>query len=335
MKGLNKLALATAVAAAPFATQAMEPMSDQAMGETTGQAGVTIELSTEMSIDQIAYSQGADTGSFLVNNLEVGGIGTDAAQGFGDALDMEINVDLPEQGDTLSTYGSKAGNDDGLGGEDLTLNDGDALISVQSYNEVDGEAQPVDLRMEMGTASDSNPDGEDAAFQLSDSDGSNTATLVSELKADVFLTQLDIIARNDATDTGVGSDANGALEIEAAFAVDDLDAQFDVASVGIENMRMAGAGSLGVLKGASQGSGEVLGGGAAIVSMDIGQGGTLSGTGPSETLRVNLANFQADIWMPTITVGNNGSTSAERSIGSVGISNLQVTNTEMSIYGRE
>lgn len=355
MKGLNKLALATAVAAAPFAAQAeLTAMSDQAMGNTTGQAGVTIELNTSLSMDQVQYSQGSSTGSVLVNNLKVGGIGTDAGKGFGDGLDMEINVDLPDGTNDLGSgeYGSKAGTT--LGGDQLNLNDGDALISIQNYNSpVDGQAVPVDMRLEMGAdLGGSNTDGQDAAFQLSSSDGTNTATMISNLKADLFLTQLDIIARNDAvTDSAgntVGSESTGAIEVEAGFAIDDLDADFDVASVSIQNMRVAGANSLeaeapdgsggtiagsSVLKDTGQGTGNVLAAGAAVVSMDIGQGVALSGTGTAggETLRVNLANFQADMWMPTINVG--GGTNA--SIGSVAIDNLTVNNTQMAIYGRD
>lgn len=326
MKGLNKLALATAVAAAPFATQAMEPMSDQAMGNTTGQAGVTIELNTQVSMEQIEYSQtpqteDADaTGSLLVNNLSIQGI-----DGVSDGLDVAINVDLPtgQTGEeNLSDFGSKAGTN--MGGDDLALNDGDALISVQSFT--DGGADPVDMNLNIGGSDDN-------ALQLESSDGNSSATLVSSIDMDVFMTQLDIIAR---TDNVVGGDSSsGSLEIEAGFAIDNLDAEFDVASVGIEGMRMAGNGSLATLKAASQGTGDVLGGGAAVVSMDIGQGTALSGTDTAngETLRVNLDNFQADVWMPTINVGGGDSTTA--SIGSVGISNLQVSNTQMAIYGRE
>ena len=53
MKGLKKIALATAVAAAPFAAQAeLQAMDDSMMGNVTGQAGVTIELETQVSIGQ-------------------------------------------------------------------------------------------------------------------------------------------------------------------------------------------------------------------------------------------------------------------------------------------
>jgi|GEM_PF-698276 len=333
MKGLNKLALATAVAAAPFAAQAeLTAMSDQAMGDTTGQAGVTIELNTQVSMDQIQYSQSTDsaaTGSLLVNNLSIGGM--DSGGPFGEGLDVAINVDLPSgqtAEDSLSDFGSKAGSaDPALGGQDLALNDGDALISVQSYKtDADGDAVPVDMNLNIGGTANN-------ALQLESSDGDSSATLVSSIDMDVFLSQLDIIAR---TDNVVGGDSSsGSLEIEAGFAIDNLNAEFDVAAVGLEGMRMAGAGSLPILKGAAKGNGDVLGGGAAIVSMDIGQGQALSGTGTAngETLRVNLDNFQADVWMPTINVGGGDGTTA--SVGSVGISNLQVSNTQMAIYGRE
>ena len=51
MKGLKKIALVTAIAAAPFAAHAdLKAMDDSAMGNITGQAGVTIELETQVSI---------------------------------------------------------------------------------------------------------------------------------------------------------------------------------------------------------------------------------------------------------------------------------------------
>ena len=360
MKGLNKLALATAVAAVPFSTQAMEPMSDQAMGETTGQAGVTIELDTQLSIDQVEYSQGTGTGSVLINNVDVGGIGG-AQQG--DGLDLKVNVDLPSGGQTLSDFGSKAGQDSPLGldqgnnigpssnqnfdaigtlGGELgsNLSDGDALISVQSFkDDGNGGTAPVDIGIKLGSGDALDDTSNGSAFQLIDSTGTDTATLMSDLNMDIFASQLDIVARNSNV---VGDDDSiGSLEIEAGFAIDNLDAQFDVAAVGIEGLRLAGAGSLDFLKEDTvtpKGTGEVLAAGAAIVSMDIGQGDALSataaggdGSGPGETLRINLDEFSADIWMPTITVGN----ASNNSIGSVGIRNLNISNTEIAVYGRD
>jgi len=335
MKGLNKLALATAVAAAPFATQAMEPMSESEMGNTTGQAGVTIELDTQVSMDQIQYDQGADTGSVLMNDISIGGVGGDA---FGEGLDVTVNVDLPEDGETLSTYNEKVAA--GIGtGNDLDLNDGDALISVGNLY---GDGA-VDMNVSLGDGDAAGALGDESndgtAFQLADSDGNAQATLISDIDMDLFLSQLDIVAR---TTNEVGGDSDsGSIEIETAFAIDDLDAQFDVAAVNIQDMQMAGDGSLATLKGSPAGAGALADPTSvshAVVSMDIGAGDSLSSSGPGNALRINLDDFQADIWMPTINVGSgvdDGSGNNVASIGRVGIDNLQVTNTEMAIYGRD
>jgi hypothetical protein len=55
MKGLKKLALVTAVAAAPFAQAEMTAMDDALLGEMTGQAGITIDVDLQMTIDAIKY----------------------------------------------------------------------------------------------------------------------------------------------------------------------------------------------------------------------------------------------------------------------------------------
>lgn len=328
MKGLNKVALATAVAAAPFAAQAeLTAMSDQAMGNTTGQAGVTIELDTQVSMDQIQYDQGADTGSVLMNNLDIAGIG---GPNFGDGLDVTVDVDLAKDGDSLSTYNEKVAA--GIGtGNDLDLNDGDALISVGNLK---GDGA-VDMNVNLGDGDatgelgDASNDGK--AMQLADSDGDAQATLISDINMDVFMSQLDIVAR---TDNKVGGDSDsGSLEIETAFAIDNLDAQFDVASVNIQGMRMAGADSLGALKSTPAGStADPTAINHAVVSMDIGQGSAKGING--EALNINLDNFTADIWMPEVNVGT-GDGNNVASIGRVGIDNLNISETEIAVYGRE
>jgi len=55
MKGLKKLALATAVAAAPFAQAELTAMDDALLADMTGQAGITIDVDLDMSIDAIKY----------------------------------------------------------------------------------------------------------------------------------------------------------------------------------------------------------------------------------------------------------------------------------------
>lgn len=319
MKGLSKLALASAIAAAPVAVQAMEPMSDEAMGNTTGQAGVTVELDTQIGIDQVSYSQGENTGSFLVNDIDIGG------GAFGDSLDIAINVDLVEDGQTPDDVKS------GVTPRSIQrdpLNDGDALISLKNI-ENDGSV-PVDAGITIGS------------MGLENKDGTESATLISDLNTEIFLSQLDIIARTQDLDGNTGT--TGSLGVDVAFGIDNLDVKFDVAAVSLRGFRMAGKNALADLKkdgdlddpndNGNKGTGSVAAQ-PALVSMDIGVGGAVN-SDVDEALRVELDTFQADIWMPEIGIGNADSNTGEyASIGSVGISNLKLTDTTMAIYGRE
>ena len=71
MKGLKRKALVLGCAALPMLCQAeIKPISDSAMGNVTGQGGITIELQTKIHMDQFKYT---DQGSFAVNNIDIGG----------------------------------------------------------------------------------------------------------------------------------------------------------------------------------------------------------------------------------------------------------------------
>ncbi|WP_273206037.1 DUF6160 family protein [Marinobacter subterrani] len=71
MKGLKPTLLALCVAGVPPAAMAEIQMLDEAaMGDITGQAGVTIELETQVNIDRLTYT---DQGSLEVNDIFVGG----------------------------------------------------------------------------------------------------------------------------------------------------------------------------------------------------------------------------------------------------------------------
>lgn|SRR5690554_1263448 len=154
MKGLKKIALVTAIAAAPFAAHAdLKAMDDSAMGNITGQAGVTIELETQVSIGTFSYT---DEGSFNVNDIVIGG-------------------------------GAVAGATTGIAGNQLTNllddlyididveADGDAFISVHSIS-----GAPIDWGITVGS------------MELVAQDGSQSTTLVSNLSGHGNLGQLDI-----------------------------------------------------------------------------------------------------------------------------------------------
>jgi len=99
MKGLKNITLGVAVAAMPcfgYGT-GLARMDDAALGEVTGQAGVTIDVSTKIKIDQVEYSQG-NTGSLLVNDIEIGGLDVGGST-FDENLNFKVDIDLQENGD--------------------------------------------------------------------------------------------------------------------------------------------------------------------------------------------------------------------------------------------
>jgi hypothetical protein len=71
MKTFQKIILASAISAAPFASQAMEALDDSVLAATTGQAGVTIEINIDaagISVGEIEYK---DEGSVLLQNTRI------------------------------------------------------------------------------------------------------------------------------------------------------------------------------------------------------------------------------------------------------------------------
>ncbi|WP_417500499.1 DUF6160 family protein [Marinobacter sp.] len=152
MKGLKKIALVAAIAAAPLAANAeLQAMNDTAMGDVTGQAGVTIELETKVSIGQFKYT---DEGSFAVNDIVLGGAGVTAVgagAGFGDLLDqLKVDIDIADDGDAIIHVGTLDGN-------------------------------PIDWGLEVGSMQ-----------LLAGNTGTDSTTLISNLSGFGMLAQLDI-----------------------------------------------------------------------------------------------------------------------------------------------
>lgn len=103
----QKLALAAAVAAAPTAGLAMEPMNDSALSDVTGQDGIVISLSNNIATDIVIHDTDgfggttADAGAILLNNVAVTlpanqsiQLDIDADQNAG-APSLQIGVTLP------------------------------------------------------------------------------------------------------------------------------------------------------------------------------------------------------------------------------------------------
>lgn len=263
MKGLKKIALATAIAAAPFVAHAeLQPMNDLAMGDVTGQAGVTIELETKVSIGQFTYT---DEGSFAVNDIVLGGAGVTAigaGAGFGDLLDqLKIDIDIADDGDAIIHVGTLDGN-------------------------------PIDWGLEIGSME-----------LLAGNTGSDSTTLISNLSGFGMLAQLDIrvdtatdhlnlVAAFDVQNmdfdveflgigirglkiTGAGSDAD-ALAMYAGYGIDvsAMDAQQQAVFTTFAN-----------------------------ANLDIYKGSGLGASTATDVLRIDVNNIFMDVNIAAVEIG--------------------------------
>ena len=121
MKGLKKIALASAVAAASAGAQAeLKALDDSALGELTGQAGLTIDVETSYTLGEFQYK---DAGSVFLTGMSLGGnnanaqeIAYAAATGNtstvgGTYLDnFRIYIDIAGDGSTTDTAGNADNN---------------------------------------------------------------------------------------------------------------------------------------------------------------------------------------------------------------------------------
>lgn len=153
MKGLKKIALVTAIAAAPFAAHAdLKAMDDSAMGNITGQAGVTIELETQVSIGTFTYT---DEGSFNVNNIQIGGSGVAGGTGTNLLDDLAIDIDVEADGDAFIHVRSLSGApiDWGMtaGSMELVAADGSQSTTLVSNLSGYGNLAQLDIRVDTAT----------------------------------------------------------------------------------------------------------------------------------------------------------------------------------------
>ncbi|WP_166259787.1 DUF6160 family protein [Marinobacter salicampi] len=160
MKGLKKIALATAVAAMPFAAHAdLKALDDTSMGNVTGQAGVTIELETEVSIGEFRYT---DEGYLAVNDIYIGG-GTVERDGSGVVTgvsglldDLQIDIDIEADGDAVidvhSISGAPIDYAVGVGSASLNSTDGSGDSTLLASNiGIEGALAQLNIRVDTAT----------------------------------------------------------------------------------------------------------------------------------------------------------------------------------------
>ncbi|MEQ5815015.1 hypothetical protein J3362_05840 [Marinobacter sp. NFXS11] len=297
MKGLKKLALATAVAAAPFAANAdLKALDDSAMGNVTGQSGVSIELETEVSIGEFRYT---DEGYLSVNDIYIGG-GSVERDGSGAVTGVDGMLD-----DLLIDIDVEA--------------DGDAVIDVHSVsaNPITGEPNknPIDFAVAVGSAS----------LNATDNSGDSTL-LASNIGIEGNLGKLNIRV-DTATDN---------LIMNVGFNVTDMDMDIDFLGVNVRDLTVFGATAFESMEAGFDPNDpttwtNAVGGDAAAAlfagaQITVGKG--VSGNTGGDALEITIPQFVADIGVGAVEIGGE-------SIGSFRMDNLAVTNTSMKVYGHQ
>ena len=117
MNNLKKLALATAIAAAPLSVNALEALDDEFLGDVTGQEGITIDKEYLNTIEEFKYVDGdVGGGAVSIKNLEIGDF--DASGNLGTILEEGMMIDAAANG-VLITAARISGKDTNIGSIEL------------------------------------------------------------------------------------------------------------------------------------------------------------------------------------------------------------------------
>ncbi len=170
MKAFKKLALVSAIAAAPFAQAEMVAIDDALMGEMTGQSGISIELDATVSIGSVVYTDTDTAGSIELNTIVLGGNGGNAVAGSLKDIKIDIDVDAAAglvihlgPTDKINAINGKNTVDFGLSIADVKLGAAALGDNLASNIYIGGNIGPIDV-----TIANSGDIGVDAYFEVTD-----------------------------------------------------------------------------------------------------------------------------------------------------------------------
>jgi len=151
MKAFKKLALVTAIAAAPFAQAEMVAIDDALMGEMTGQSGISIELDASVSIGSVVYTDTDTAGTLSLNSIALGGYdgSTNAVSGGLDDIKIDIDVDADNliihlgTPDSLGAFNGTGSADFGLSVGSVNINSNAANLASNIF--IGGNLGPIDV----------------------------------------------------------------------------------------------------------------------------------------------------------------------------------------------
>jgi len=310
MKGLKKIALCSAVALAPFAANAdLKALNDSDMSSVTGQAGVTIDLSADISIGEIAYE---DQGFLAISDVTLGG----AAPGTS-LDDIRLTIDVAGDGNDLgvaafgATYLTGAGfTINGVTEVDQAVSDGDLVIALRSQS-----GTPVDFGLSIGEIALSQSSNSGSIGSLNSAAGNVGTVLVSNLNIVGAIGPVDIVVQEETNAMNINAYFNASAGLTTPDIGDGLEMPFLGTSLDFELHNRRGASVV------SAGGGAVS---FAHAQIDVGVAEDYLGA-DQDALRVTVQDFSGDLDLLNISPG-------AVSIGSIYMTDLAVT-ADMKIYG--
>lgn len=165
MRGLKKgmfPLMVTSVLSIPLAAHAQfQSLTDEHLGAVTGQSGITIELSADVSIAELRYE---DEGSLAIRNISIGGANKSTYFGYGwgpgtqsgTQLDNVIlNVDVRNDGDLVVFARPTEGQavDFAISTDEWVLQKSTGGDGTRLLNYLDMTGLALDLRMKVDDAS--------------------------------------------------------------------------------------------------------------------------------------------------------------------------------------
>lgn len=340
MKTFQKITLAAAISAAPFASQALEALDDSVLAATTGQAGVTIEIdiaAAGVKIGEIEYADVSTTdagGSVLLQNVHI--TNADITQTIDVQEDGSLKLGMSQITDLTVNIGNYGGNKNDASAVALRSNDG--LSTTEVINDIHlvvDMGQSDTYLVNLANADNITDYGINQTFDNGVDPVSSAATgsLAIQANVSIDINDLDVgmfgyteKQANLKVATAIASDAGG-------VAADYLDGDVLDAS----NAAVAAAGGVA--------SAEALTDGSAIQLNDI-QFYDLEANG---TTRKN-AQIKQTIWAQGGTVAQGGGVYiaidsikgtldvgeieiAQQSIGQVKVSGIDLAGMTQRIYG--
>jgi len=307
MKGLKRIALVAAIAAASSAQAEMVSMDDAALSTTTGQAGLTVDFNAlDVSIAAIDYK---DQGFLSIKDVVLGGGTGFGGPGDGILNNFRMTIDIAGDGSDLgesrlgeeyiSTAASLVGGQVSGNYVAQTIDDGDLVISIRAIDSTN-LLQSVDYGLHIGSI------GLGASTETEGS-VTNGTTLVSDLNLTGYVGPIDIII--DGND--------GGMNISAYFnATGNLNLDFMAVSTNLTVHNSRGTDQIwlgSATKGTSM----------AHAQVNISKVDNYQSAGQT-ALALDIQNFEADIDLTSLTLGTFAGADG-RGIGDIFVTDLKLS----------